>query len=148
MSDAVEKLPVPLSTHRDVDDIDDIVRKLTRVVRSEVVAAALDEEELAAVLGLERLERAHVRADVLADCGVRASTCLDCEDARGGERLVVDQELLVFFREDVVRDRGCSAGRSHQACAWLVRVRDLAPMEDGGTYRCCTGSAVSGTVRA
>ena len=77
-----------LYTYRDVDDIDDIVRELTRVVGSEVVAAALDEEHLALVLCLERLERAHVRADVLADRGVRAPARLDREDARRGECLV------------------------------------------------------------
>ena len=77
-----------LYTYRDVDDIDDIIRELTRVVGGEVVAAALDEEHLALVLCLERLKRAHVRADVLADRGVRTPARLDREDARRGECLV------------------------------------------------------------
>ena len=76
------------ATHRDVDDIDDVVRELARVVGGEVVAATLDEEQLAGVARLERLERAHVRADVLADRGVRTPARLDREDARRGECLV------------------------------------------------------------
>lgn len=104
------------SAHRDVDDIDDIVRELARVIGGEVVTAALDEQELAAILRLERLERTHVRADVLADRGVRAAAGLDCEDARRRERLVLDQELLVLLGEDVVGNRRCRGRKS----GWLA----------------------------
>ena len=91
-------------THRDVNDVDDVVRELARIIRSEVVTAALDEEKLAAILRLERFERTHVRADVLADRGVWAATGLDRENTRLGQGLVLDQKFLVLAREDVVRD--------------------------------------------
>lgn len=68
-------------THRDIDHVYDVVRELARVVGGQVVAAALDEEDLAVEFGLERLERAHVRADVLADRCVRAAAGLDGKDA-------------------------------------------------------------------
>ena len=115
------------NTHGDVNDVDDVVGELARVVRGEVVAAALHEEQLARVLGLQRLERAHVRADVLADRGVRAAARLDSEDARCGERLVPDEELLVLAREDVVRDRRCSAHECEFRHYW-VRDKNGAPM--------------------
>jgi hypothetical protein len=93
---------------RNVNDIDDVVRELARVVRREVVAAALDEQNLAPIAGLKRLECARVRGNVFANRRVRAPARLDRLDALGGERLVRDQELLVLAREDVVGHGRCA----------------------------------------
>lgn len=55
---------------------------------------------------MERLERAEVRGDVLADRGVRAPTGLDRGDARRGEGPVGEEERGVLGGEDVVCDGG------------------------------------------
>ena len=99
-------------THSYIDDVDDIVRQLPRIVRGQIVAPALDQHDLAPELRLQRLERAHVRGDVLPDGRVGAAARFDRQDALGGERAVLDQELLVLAREDVVGD-----------CGWKVRDR-------------------------
>ncbi len=89
-------------THRHIYHIDNIICQLPRIVRRQIVAPALDEEDLAAELCLEGFQRTHVGGDVFADGGVRTAAGLDGEDALGGEGLVVDEEFLVFAGEDVV----------------------------------------------
>jgi hypothetical protein len=93
-------------THRHIDDIDNIVSQFPAVVGCEIVAAALDEEDLAVKFSLEGLQRAHVGADVLANRGVRASSCLDGEDTLRGQGLVFDEELLILSGENIVCDSG------------------------------------------
>ena len=66
------------------------------------VAAAFHEQQLGPERFHQRLERHEVRADVIANGGVRATTSLDGPDAFGGQRLVAHQELCIFLREDVV----------------------------------------------
>src|SRR5690606_22807933 len=88
----------------DVDDVDREVDELPAVLRREVVAAALHDEELRLRVAHEPLERVEARGDVFADRRVRTAAGLDCADLRRRERLVTVQELGVLAREDVVRD--------------------------------------------
>jgi len=81
-------LPRHLVPARDVNDIDDEIGQLARVVGGEVVAAGFDEEQVRRELFLESLEREQVGGDVFADCGVRASASLDGADARRREGFV------------------------------------------------------------
>src|SRR3954451_17180646 len=92
--------------HRDVDDINDIIGQFPRVVGSQIVAAALDEQEVAAELGLERLQGAEVGGDVFPYGGVRAAARLDGQNAGRRQSAVGDEEFLVLAREDVVRHGG------------------------------------------
>ena len=101
LRDAGPALARDLVAAGDVDDVDREVGELAAVLRGEVVAAALDEEELGLVAH-ELLERVEVRRDVLADRGVRAAAGLDGADLRGGQRFVAVEELGVLAREDVV----------------------------------------------
>jgi hypothetical protein len=78
-------LPGNLITARNVDHVDDEIGQLTRVVRGEVVAARLDEEEVGFELALQGLQGEEVGADVFADGGVGAAACFDGADAGGGE---------------------------------------------------------------
>ena len=73
---------------RDVDHVDREVRELAAVLRGEVVAARLDEQQLGADLVDELLEREQVVAHVLADRRVRAAAGLDGADvaARAARR--------------------------------------------------------------
>ena len=93
-----------LSPPGDVDDVDGVVDELAAELRRQVVAAALDEQELGANVGHELLERVEVVADVLADGRVRTAAGLDGADALGGERAMPVEELGVLAREDVVGD--------------------------------------------
>lgn len=94
--------PLPLVSAGDVDDIDRVVDQLAAVLRGQVVAAALDKEQLGRVVVHELLEGQEVVADVLADRGMRASAGLDGADRLGRKRLVAMQKLGVLAREDVV----------------------------------------------
>lgn len=88
---------------RDINDIHVEVGQLSAVRRGQVVAAALDEEQLRLVLRLQRLERAQVRRDVLADRRVRTAARLDGADAVDGrEGRVAVQELLVLAAGSVI----------------------------------------------
>ena len=91
---------------RNVNHIDDEVGQLARVVRSEVITAGLDEEEICGELPLQVLQCEQVGTDVLADGGVRAAAGLDGANTRRGEGLVAGEELGVFpvDRKDIVRD--------------------------------------------
>lgn len=95
------------AAYRDINDINDIICEFARVVRSEVVPTTLNEEHLAAELGLEGLKRARIRANVFTNGGVWTATGLDRENARRRESLILDEELLILARKDVVRDRRC-----------------------------------------
>lgn len=95
-----------IETHRHINHINNIVCQLPAVVGCEVVAAALDEKDLAVELGLKGLERAHIGANVLADCGMGAPSGLDGKNAFRGQGLVFNEELLILPREYVVCDGG------------------------------------------
>ncbi len=87
---------------RDVDDVDDKVGQLPRVVRRQVVAARLDQQQIRAELGVQPLQGEQVGGDVFADGGVRTAARLDGDDALGRQGAVFGQELGVLAREDVV----------------------------------------------
>jgi len=86
-----------LVTTGHVNDIDVKVGQFRAVCRRQIVAAALDEEQLRLVLRLQRLQGAQVGRDVLADRSVRTAARLDGADAIDGrEGRVAVQELLVL----------------------------------------------------
>lgn len=85
-----------LVTTGDVNDVDDEVGEFARVVRGEVIAAGLDEEEVGLELAVEVLQGEEVGADVFADGGVRAPACFDGADALGRESFIAGEELGVF----------------------------------------------------
>ena len=123
MRDAWSTLPGNLVTARYIDDIYDEVSKFARVVCSEVVAAGLQEQHVRRDTVMKVLEREQVGRDVFPDSRVRAAAGLNRKDARGREGLVLDEELLVFAREDVVRYcrcRACGDGmiRTNVRCEW------------------------------
>lgn len=97
----------PFSRHlipaRDVNHVDDEIRQLPRVVRRQVVPAALDEQEVRGIGRVQGLQGVQVGADVLADRGVRAPARLDGGDAVRRQGGVRGEELGVFAakREDV-----------------------------------------------
>ena len=86
----------------DVDDVDGVIREIAAELGRQVVAAAFHEEQLGVQRAHERIQRHHVRADVVADGGVRAAAGFHRADALGGQRVVAHQEFRVFLREDVV----------------------------------------------
>ena len=115
----------PFSWHlvaaRDVDDVNRVVDELAAVLRREVVTAALDDQQIGTNPRHEISERQQVRADVLADRGVRAAAGFDGSDLRGGKRFVAVEELGILAREDVVGDHAepervaqLAAQREHQ----------------------------------
>jgi hypothetical protein len=83
--------------------------ELARTARR-VVAAALDEQQLGLPVLRQLFERHEVVADIFADGRVRTAAGLDRADAVLVERLVADQELGVFAREDVVGDDAEAVG--------------------------------------
>lgn len=98
----LSRKPSDLITYRNINHINNIIRQLPRIIRREVIASALNKEHLAPVARLQTLERTHVRADVLSDRSVWATTRLNSEDARSGQRIVLDEKFLIFSREDVI----------------------------------------------
>jgi len=117
LRDAGAALARHLVAVRDVDDIDRIVGELAAVLRGEVVAAALDDQELGGDGLHQVVEREQVRRDVLADRGVRAAAGLDGADPGERQGLVPGEELGVLAREDVVghhAERAAIAKRAAQ----------------------------------
>lgn len=94
--DAGPALARHLVAARDVDDVDDKVGQLARVVRRQVVASGLDQQQVRLELPLQRLQGQEVRADVLPDGGVRTASCLDGANALWGEGFVASEEFGVF----------------------------------------------------
>ena len=89
----------------DVDHEDLHVGERGREDRGQVVAAALDEDDVQrAGRGLELLDRLEVGGDVVADRRVRAAAGLDRGDPLGRQHAGGAQELGVLGRVDVVGD--------------------------------------------
>ena len=87
----------------DVDDEDLHVRERGGEDRGQVVAAALDEDDVQRTgRRLELLDRLEVGGDVVADRGVRAAAGLDGGDALDRQHARGAQELGVLGRVDVV----------------------------------------------
>lgn len=131
LRDAGPALARDLVATAHVDHVDDVVRELAAVVGGQVVASALDEEQVGSARsrtgaagparGVQVLERRQVRADVLAHGGMRTAARLDGTDPRRRQRPVPHQELGVLPREDIVGHRGdavllaqCQAQGQHQ----------------------------------
>src|SRR4029077_19225961 len=93
--------------------------------RREVVAAALDQQQLRLHLVHQFLERHEVVADVLANRRVRTAARLDGADSMCVEGLVSDEKLRVLAREDVVGD-DAEAVRAAQPLAEREHQRGLA----------------------
>ena len=72
----------------------------------EVVAAALEQHQVGARTSLEVLDGVEVRADVVADGGVRAAAGLDADDALGVEHAAALEDAGVLGGEDVVGHDG------------------------------------------
>lgn len=104
--DARPALARHLVPARHVDDVDDEVGQLPAVVCREVVAPALDEQQVGGEAAVQGLQRVQVRADVFAHGGVRAAARFDGLDPCGRQGGAPRQELGVFPREDVVGHGG------------------------------------------
>ena len=92
-------------TGGDVDDVESQIREFGAEGRSEVVAAAFDENDVE-VGEARRQARDCFEVDgcVFADCGVWAAAGFNTYDAVRRQRVVGDEELGVFFGIDVVGD--------------------------------------------
>jgi hypothetical protein len=89
-------LPRHLISTRDINNIDDEISQLTRVIGGEVVTAGLDEQEIGLELFLKGLQGEEVCAYIFTDGGVRAAACFDGADTAGVEGFVAVEELGVF----------------------------------------------------
>ena len=99
----------------DVDHVEREVGELGRKGRGEVVAAALDEDDVQ--VGKARrhaCDRLEVDRCVLADRRVRAAAGLDADDALGRRAPRRDEELLVLLGVDVVGDDGEVVAVAHR----------------------------------
>ena len=91
----------------DIDDVDEDIGELGGEGCGEVIAAAFDEDEFEIEeAGLEVLDCFEIHGNVIADCGVRAASGFDAEDAVGIEGGGADEHLRVLFGVDVIRDDG------------------------------------------
>lgn len=88
--------PRHLVPTRHVDDVDDEIRELAAIVRCQVVASALDQEDVGVEGCVKRLQRVEVCGNVFAHCGVRAAASLDGNDTGGWQCGVAREELGVF----------------------------------------------------
>ena len=92
---------------RDVDHIEREIGELGAEGRGEIVAAALDENEIEIGKAAVHLgDRGEIDRGVLADRRMRAAAGLDADDALGRERAGARQEFGVLFRVDVIGDGG------------------------------------------
>lgn len=110
LRDAGAALARHLVPAADINHVNDKVGQLPAVVGGEVVAAALNEQQVGAELDVQVLERGQVGAYVLAHGGVGTAARLDGADARGGEGLVLGEELGVLAGKNVVGDGGDVVG--------------------------------------
>src|SRR5262249_5443351 len=118
--------PRPLAPPRRVDAVDRRIHELGAEARRQVVAAALDEQQLhARKPRRQQIERLEIGRRVLADRRVRAPARLDADDAIRRQRLAANEELHVFLREDVVGHHGNLVPVAH-VLAQTVEQRRLA----------------------
>ena len=90
-----------------VDHEHPVVDQIQREGRCEVVAAALDQDQLqAGELGVQTLRRLDVEGRVLADDGVGAGSGLHRQHPFGVDQLAPAQALGVFPGDEVVGDDG------------------------------------------
>src|ERR1700719_83145 len=124
--DARTALPRNLVTGGDVDDVDRRLHQFRAEARGEIVAAALekDEVEIGEPTG-QLVQRVKVHRGILADRRVRTSTRLHADDAIRGERLAPYQEFHVLAGEDIVGDYAELVVGTH-ALAERVDERGLA----------------------
>jgi hypothetical protein len=91
-------------THRNVDNIDNIISQLSGVICGQIIASAFYKEELATKFSLQSLQSAHVGTYVFSNCCMGTSSRLYGEDAIFRKGLVFYEEFLIFSSEDVVGD--------------------------------------------
>ena len=85
-----------------VDDVDRVIRQFAAELRGEIVAAALDEQQLRPQRFHQHLERDEVRGDVVANGRVRTASGLDGANALGRQRVMPHQKFGIFPGEDIV----------------------------------------------
>lgn len=85
-----------------INHIDDEIGQFSTVIRSKIVATALNQEQIRLELGMQALQGEEVGADVFTDGGVGTATGLDGDDAVGAQGAVLGEELGVLARKDVV----------------------------------------------
>src|SRR6185437_2371836 len=108
-----------LVARRDVDHVDGQVRQFRAERRREVVAAALDQDEVERGKSCAQLRHARqIDAGILADRGVRAAAGLDAHDALRRQRTGAGQELGVLLGIDIVGN-----GRDFVAAAQMPAQR-------------------------
>src|SRR5207247_9023068 len=93
-----------------VDDVNRVVDELAAELRGQVVAAALDKQQIGMKRVAQLLERHQVVADVLSNRGVRAAARFDGPDSFGGQPAVPHQALGSPARHDAVGDDAEAAG--------------------------------------
>src|SRR5947199_134440 len=90
-----------------VDHVEGRVHELGAEGRGQVIAAALEQQELEVREILqEEVHRLEVYRRVFTNRGVRAPAGLDADDALGRQGTAPDEELRILLRVDVVGDHG------------------------------------------
>lgn len=112
LRDARPALARDLVAARNVDNVDDEVGQLARVVRRKVVPAGLNQQQISVKLVVQLRECKEVRGDVFTDGGMGAAARLNGDDTLGGQGVVLGEELAVFAGEDVVCDGGDGEARA------------------------------------
>src|SRR5690606_22023209 len=105
LGDAGAALARDLVALADIDDVDVAVDQFGAEGGGQIVAAALDEDDVeVGKLRGHLLRRVQVHRHVLADRSVRATARFHAGDARRVDRAAANDELGVFLRVDVVGD--------------------------------------------
>src|ERR1041384_2536569 len=98
-----------------VDDVNGGIDELRAEAGGEVVAAALEQNQIEARMPRRHLlDRIEVHRRVFTNRRVRAAARLDADDAVGRERLAAHEELHVFPGEDVVGDDAQAIAIAHR----------------------------------
>ena len=108
-----------------VNYINNIICKFTRVIRREIVAATFNEEHLTIKFSLKRLQGPQIGRNVFANSGMWTAPSLDGVDSFSRQCLILDQKLSILpsaiiweypieesevkesVREDVIGGDGC-----------------------------------------
>lgn len=86
--------------------VDNEVRQLPAVVRSQVVPSTFNQQDLGIEFAMQVCERSEILTDVFPNSSMRTASGLDGAYAFGRKGFVASEELAVLTGEDVVRDGG------------------------------------------
>jgi hypothetical protein len=85
-----------------VDHLDGKISEFTAEASCQVIASGFNQQDVRIKLRVQFFEREEIRRNILANCSMWAAARFDCSNSLGRKSIMPNQELAIFFREDVI----------------------------------------------